>query len=136
MNNREGKLGRWGELMILAQRLPLAVPMAGDPEVSSTYGRRLDPFTKQWAFHAGIDFIGPLRSPILSTAPGVVVFAGRKGPYGRTVEIYHGLGIRSEEHTSELQSLMRISYAVFCLTKKIQNKRVQIKQRNSKYDIR
>src|SRR3546814_4378621 len=29
---------------------------------------------------------------------------------------------RSEEHTSELQSLMRISYAVFCLKKKIQNK--------------
>src|SRR3546814_3630474 len=27
---------------------------------------------------------------------------------------------RSEEHTSELQSLMRISYAVFCLTKKTQ----------------
>src|SRR3546814_1166613 len=29
-------------------------------------------------------------------------------------------GRRSEEHTSELQSLMRISYAVFCLKKKIQ----------------
>src|SRR3546814_2839863 len=29
------------------------------------------------------------------------------------------LGDRSEEHTSELQSLMRISYAVFCLKKKI-----------------
>src|SRR3546814_3833688 len=29
-----------------------------------------------------------------------------------------GLGGRSEEHTSELQSLMRISYAVFCLKKK------------------
>src|SRR3546814_1464910 len=29
-----------------------------------------------------------------------------------------GHGIRSEEHTSELQSLMRISYAVFCLKKK------------------
>src|SRR3546814_8129876 len=28
------------------------------------------------------------------------------------------IGYRSEEHTSELQSLMRISYAVFCLTKK------------------
>src|SRR3546814_3119638 len=28
------------------------------------------------------------------------------------------VGIRSEEHTSELQSLMRISYAVFCLKKK------------------
>src|SRR3546814_7344510 len=30
-------------------------------------------------------------------------------------------GVRSEEHTSELQSLMRISYAVFCLTKKKNN---------------
>src|SRR3546814_9128278 len=30
-------------------------------------------------------------------------------------------GIRSEEHTSELQSLMRISYAVFCLKKKKKN---------------
>src|SRR3546814_3356436 len=29
----------------------------------------------------------------------------------------HGLAERSEEHTSELQSLMRISYAVFCLKK-------------------
>src|SRR3546814_5050467 len=30
----------------------------------------------------------------------------------------HGTDLRSEEHTSELQSLMRISYAVFCLKKK------------------
>src|SRR3546814_1441778 len=29
----------------------------------------------------------------------------------------HGVPVRSEEHTSELQSLMRISYAVFCLKK-------------------
>src|SRR3546814_8118590 len=38
----------------------------------------------------------------------------------------HGLKanvvLRSEEHTSELQSLMRISYAVFCLKKKNKNK--------------
>src|SRR3546814_6962361 len=33
------------------------------------------------------------------------------------IRIFGG-GIRSEEHTSELQSLMRISYAVFCLKKK------------------
>src|SRR3546814_3346772 len=32
-------------------------------------------------------------------------------------------GFRSEEHTSELQSLMRISYAVFCLKKKTKNKK-------------
>src|SRR3546814_13451238 len=32
------------------------------------------------------------------------------------------MGFRSEEHTSELQSLMRISYAVFCLKKKTTNR--------------
>src|SRR3546814_3523219 len=34
---------------------------------------------------------------------------------------------RSEEHTSELQSLMRISYAVFCLKKKKNTKKTRIK---------
>src|SRR3546814_7569433 len=43
--------------------------------------------------------------------------AGRR-PQGRLKEPRHGQSCRSEEHTSELQSLMRISYAVFCLKKK------------------
>src|SRR3546814_3633168 len=38
---------------------------------------------------------------------------------------------RSEEHTSELQSLMRISYAVFCLKKKIQKNTKQHEQKNT-----
>src|SRR3546814_6810664 len=33
---------------------------------------------------------------------------------------------RSEEHTSELQSLMRISYAVFCLKKKMNNQHIHV----------
>src|SRR3546814_3985095 len=41
-------------------------------------------------------------------------FARARIPIARVVRI------RSEEHTSELQSLMRISYAVFCLKKKIE----------------
>src|SRR3546814_10171756 len=40
-------------------------------------------------------------------------------------EVGQGVMRRSEEHTSELQSLMRISYAVFCLKKKT-NKCIQI----------
>src|SRR3546814_6467755 len=35
-----------------------------------------------------------------------------------------GTGLRSDEHTSELQSLMRISYAVFCLKKKNKNNNI------------
>src|SRR3546814_5664466 len=38
----------------------------------------------------------------------------------RPIRFFSSPTSRSEEHTSELQSLMRISYAVFCLKKKIQ----------------
>src|SRR3546814_1715695 len=38
---------------------------------------------------------------------------------------FPAIGVRSEEHTSELQSLMRISYAVFCLNKKTQIQHIQ-----------
>src|SRR3546814_9841878 len=49
------------------------------------------------------------------------------GRWGATLRV--GLS-RSEEHTSELQSLMRISYAVFCLKKKTkhQDKNIKIQQ--------
>src|SRR3546814_2940435 len=56
---------------------------------------------------------------------GVAAQDRRLAPVGRTgtgtlaiASVAHGLVRRSEEHTSELQSLMRISYAVFCLKKK------------------
>src|SRR3546814_3693882 len=39
--------------------------------------------------------------------------------------------IRSEEHTSELQSLMRISYAVFCLKKKLTHKHVTTSEQST-----
>src|SRR3546814_7307433 len=55
--------------------------------------------------------------------------AGRRigAPCRRTAHFHAGAhrSPRSEEHTSELQSLMRISYAVFCLTKKKQKKQTQ-----------
>src|SRR3546814_8818705 len=48
-----------------------------------------------------------------STLKGYGLFNGRI-----TANLDNGIELRSEEHTSELQSLMRISYAVFCLKKK------------------
>src|SRR3546814_4365757 len=43
---------------------------------------------------------------------------GQEDAAGDAVEVQQRVHARSEEHTSELQSLMRISYAVFCLKKK------------------
>src|SRR3546814_6578543 len=59
------------------------------------------------------DAKGLLKAAIRSPDP--VVFLENELLYGRSFD-------RSEEHTSEFQSLMRISYAVFCLKKK-QNER-------------
>src|SRR3546814_328962 len=55
----------------------------------------------------GPDYIEGVLEEVQTMGDGVVVGA---------------TGLRSEEHTSELQSLMRISYAVFCLKKKKQNR--------------
>src|SRR3546814_8437762 len=70
----------------------------------------------------------------LSETVRTAMFTGMKGRDGSIPGILHhrariGIGRfvarpvagRSEEHTSELQSLMRISYAVFCLKKKKQH---------------
>src|SRR3546814_5030081 len=58
-----------------------------------------------------------------------VIFAGHvisgEGQHIRQRIAHHRApNVRSEEHTSELQSLMRISYAVFCLKKKIKYNRI------------
>src|SRR3546814_9738360 len=55
--------------------------------------------------HAAIESLPPLQRTLLT--------------------LYHLEELRSEEHTSELQSLMRISYAVFCLKKKNLNNSLQ-----------
>src|SRR3546814_5052806 len=58
----------------------------------------------------------------LFTNPTVRNLLGDAIPAGSTINTPSG--DRSEEHTSELQSLMRISYAVFCLKKKIKRRKV------------
>src|SRR3546814_3372691 len=49
---------------------------------------------------------------------------------GRPAGRVRRIAERSEEHTSELQSLMRISYAVFCLKKKNNNKKPHTQKAN------
>src|SRR3546814_10203068 len=64
------------------------------------------------------------RNPPSIDRPYTAVFAGNHGIAHKGVSAYP----RSEEHTSELQSLMRISYAVFCLKKKNKQKNSIIKK--------
>src|SRR3546814_1898277 len=61
------------------------------------------------------------RQTSVAVSEGIVLY----NPDRDNVRLVAGKGIEareeSEEHTSELQSLMRISYAVFCLNKKTSN---------------
>lgn len=76
------------------QKLPLAEPLT-NPVRSSPFGVRIDPFTHRGAFHPGQDFAGAYRTPIHSTAPGVVSFTGQRNGYGNVVEIDHGGGFKT-----------------------------------------
>src|SRR3546814_5557249 len=73
------------------------------------------PQAPNYKFSAGVQYTARLGGGGMSLVPRVdLAYTGES--YG---SIFNGnVNRRSEEHTSELQSLMRISYAVFCLKKK------------------
>src|SRR3546814_3003831 len=65
-----------------------------------------------------------LQTPLTRAIGAINGFAGNYVAYWSVLAV---AAYRSEEHTSELQSLMRSSYAVFCLKKKNNNTQMQIK---------
>ena len=85
----------------LARMNVLERGLAGIPQVlpasleyiSSGFGYRSDPFTGGAAFHAGLDFRGPIGAPIYAAAKGRISFAGQKQGYGNCIEVDHGNGL-------------------------------------------
>src|SRR3546814_9641484 len=75
---------------------------------------------------------GRSRRPPRSAGAAVVFKEQRRD----IMELKHidiaNLSVRSEEHTSELQSLMRISYAVFCLKKKTKKNKTHLQHGKNK----
>ncbi len=57
---------------------------------SSRFGMRIDPFSGRREFHGGLDISDHRGTPIHAVAAGIVTWAGRKGAYGKLVEISHG----------------------------------------------
>ena len=60
---------------------------------SSGYGWREDPINRHAKFHHGTDYRGKRGTPVLAAGNGTVIFAARRGGYGRVVFIDHGNGI-------------------------------------------
>src|SRR3546814_1028487 len=106
------------------------------PAMSSALGRlrRLidDPIlvrtaTRMVPTQRAVELVGPVRQ-ILAQVELALSAPAPFDPASTRRRFRIATNDRSEEHTSELQSLMRISYAVFCLKKK---KRYQITPRNT-----
>ena len=88
----EIRIDRWEKLRDVVAAVPLVAPI-DKPRLTSRFGRRKDPFKRRWAMHKGVDLAGPYKSSVTATAPGTVVFAGRRSNYGRVVDVQHAHGL-------------------------------------------
>src|SRR3546814_2420814 len=93
----------------------------------STRTDTLFPYTTLFrsAYQASIDAADEIGLAVVATTMSIVavflpvaLMPGISGQFFIQFGLTVVFAVRSEEHTSELQSLMRISYAVFCLKKK------------------
>lgn len=73
---------------LLANTTPSIWPVKG--HITSSYGKRQDPFNGNGAFHPGIDLSAPYGSPVIATADGYVISAEWEGGLGHCVKIVHG----------------------------------------------
>jgi murein DD-endopeptidase MepM/ murein hydrolase activator NlpD len=85
-------LGRMDAMERALAAIPTSMP-AASMVMSSGFGYRSDPFTGAAAAHAGLDFKGPIGTPILAAADGRVIAAGVDGGYGKAIEIKHANGL-------------------------------------------
>ena len=83
--------------------MPVRRPVLGEPDISSGFGMRIDPFIRAPAMHTGMDFRGDTGDPVRATADGNVTVAGWQGGYGKMVEIDHGNGLTTRyAHLSDI----------------------------------
>lgn len=88
----ESTLNHYDSISGLARKMPFANPIPG-AKISSNFGYRKDPFNGRSAMHSGMDFKAPRGTPVRATGDGVIIKAGRKGGYGKVVEIRHKNGL-------------------------------------------
>ena len=81
------------QLNAAMRHVPFAKPLEGDPDITSPFGARVDPFLGRPAMHTGVDLSEEAGTEVRATAPGKVTVAGSVSGYGTMVEIDHGAGL-------------------------------------------
>jgi murein DD-endopeptidase MepM/ murein hydrolase activator NlpD len=67
--------------------------LAKDPDITSEYGFRKNPFTRKLEYHGGIDLAASSGTGIYPALPGTVKFSGWQSGYGNVVIVDHGNGL-------------------------------------------
>ena len=86
---------RWTREIDWLKTLPTGLPIQDNARISSTFGVRLDPITHRPSLHEGLDFVSPLGTSVLASAPGVVTKSEWSGAYGNLVELRNAQGFHS-----------------------------------------
>ena len=73
--------------------LSLIQPIKETIRVTSSFGPRKHPVKRRRLMHAGVDIAGNRGEKVVASAPGKVVYSGRKGSYGLTIDIDAGKGV-------------------------------------------
>jgi len=73
---------------------PTIWPVRG--EITAGFGQRMDPFTGEDAFHAGVDIAASAGTPVRATADGILFHAGPDRGYGNEVLTDHGFGLATK----------------------------------------
>ncbi len=103
-NRLMDQMDRLNLYRIAAQAAPFAIPVKSSYRFTSGYGYRRDPKTGGRRMHSGVDFAGPVGTPLYATADGVVTHAGWLSGYGRLVKIKHEFGIETRyAHMSKIR---------------------------------
>jgi len=83
---------QWKSQLDWLASMPITLPVNEDHRLSSGFGIRTDPFTGSLAMHEGLDFVAPIGTPVMATAPGQVIRSERDLSYGNVVDILHSDG--------------------------------------------
>lgn len=77
----------------ITQKTPSIYPTTG--RITSYFGNRLSPYSNYYQFHTGVDIANNMNTEVKATAKGKVVFAGRRGTYGKLIIVDHDNGYQT-----------------------------------------
>jgi murein DD-endopeptidase MepM/ murein hydrolase activator NlpD len=85
--------------------IPCIWPVRG--QITAGFGQRMDPFSGEGTFHAGVDISAPYGTGVEATADGIVFQASPESGYGNEILIDHGYGITTKYgHLSKIYVLV------------------------------